>query len=419
MFALVDANSFYCSCEAVFRPDYRDKPIVVLSNNDGVIVAANRKAKEAGIPKFSPYFKVKALCEQKGVVVCSSNYELYADLSSKMMNVIGRFAPDQYIYSIDESFLSFDRVSKAIPDLREHALNLRKTVWKETRLPVCVGIGNTLTLSKIANNFAKKRPDLNGVCVLETEEQINNALSHLEASDVWGIGKRLATHFKHLGVNTALQLKNYPVGLARKNFNVDVERIVRELNGERCKSWDNVQQDKKQIFSTRSVGERIESLDELIQALSQHANIASRKARNQKSLCKVMLCFAASSSYDDKPVSHKAIHRFAYPTSDVHQITSACVRMAKEIFRENVRYYKIGVGLLDLVDGRNEQPDLFNPEPNNDKLMSVFDKLNDKYGRDTVFLGSQGTQKKWEMRRELLSPQYTTNWKHIPVINCK
>lgn len=283
MFALVDANSFYCSAEQVFRPEWRGKPVVVLSNNDGVIVAANRQAKEAGVPKFTPYFKIKALCDQKGVIVCSSNYELYADLSSKMMDVIGRFASEQYVYSIDESFLSFDRVYPAIPDLREHGLKLRKAVWKECRLPVCVGIAPTLTLSKIANHCAKKVRDYNGVCVLETEQEVDEALSMLEVSDVWGIGRRLTTHFKHLGITTALQLKKYPVGLARKSFNVEVERTVRELNGERCKVWDNVQQDKKQIYSTRSVGERIETLEELTQALSQHANIASRKATQSSS----------------------------------------------------------------------------------------------------------------------------------------
>ncbi|MCG9683062.1 Y-family DNA polymerase [Vibrio sp. Isolate23] len=419
MFALVDSNSFYCSAEQVFRPEWRGKPVVVLSNNDGVIVAANRQAKIAGIPKFTPYFKVKNLCEQKGVIVCSSNYELYADLSSKMMDVIGRFAPQQYVYSIDESFLSFERVYPAIPDLKEHGLKLRKAVWKECRLPVCVGIAPTLTLSKIANHCAKNIRDHQGVCILGNQQDIDKALSLFEVSDVWGIGRRLTTHFKHLGITTALQLKNYPVGLARKNFNVEVERTVRELNGESCKVWDNVQQDKKQIYSTRSVGERIKTLDELTQALSQHANIASRKARNQKSLCKVVLCFAASSSYDEKTFSYRAIHRFAYPTSDVNQITKACVTMAKEIYKPGVPYYKIGVGLLDLVDGRYAQPDLFNPEPNNDKLMSVFDNINDRYGRDTVFLGAQGIQKKWAMRRDLLTRQYTTNWQHIPIIACK
>jgi len=189
VFALVDANSFYCSAEQVFRPDWRNKPIVVLSNNDGCIVAANRRAKESGIPKFKPYYQVKKLCERKGVVALSSNYELYADLSAKMMQVIGRFAPEQHIYSIDESFLSFKQTYPAIPCLRSHGATIRRAVWKECRLPVCVGIGPTLTLAKIANQAAKNIRGYNGVCVLDNEPERLKVLAQMDVSDVWGIGR--------------------------------------------------------------------------------------------------------------------------------------------------------------------------------------------------------------------------------------
>ncbi len=300
MFALVDANSFYCSAEQVFRPEWRNRPIIVLSNNDGMIVAANRQATEAGIPKFKPYFQIKKQCEEKGVISLSSNYELYSDLSSKMMEVIGRFAPEQHIYSIDESFLSFKRSFPAIPCLRSHANQLRKAVWKECRLPVCVGMGTTLTLAKVAN----------------------------------------------------------------------------------------------------------------------HAAIASQKARKQGSLCKTLLCFASNSPHDDKPVNGRATHHFAYPTADVNHITSVVTRIAKELFHPDVRYYKVGVGLLDLLDGRHEQFDLLNPAPNNNQLMIIFDKINHKYGTDTLFLGAQGINTQWGMKREMLTPQYTTKWKDIPKIRC-
>lgn len=418
MFALVDANSFYCSAEQVFRPDWRGRPLIVLSNNDGCIVAANRQAKEAGVPKFTPYFKIKRLCEQKGVIALSSNYELYADLSAKMMEVIGRFAPEQHIYSIDESFLSFHRCFPAIPDLRAHGAALRRAVWKECRLPVCVGIGSTLTLAKVANHAAKKIEGYQGVCLINSEADRIAILKQLDAGDVWGIGRKLSQKLAFLGIHSAYDLARYPPALARKEFNVEVERTVRELNGQASKGWDVARADKKQIFSTRSVGTRITELGTLQQALSKHAGIAALKARQQRSLCKVMLCFASNSPFDEKPLSFRSVHHFPYPTADTHQLVTAASDAAVRLFKEPVRYYKIGVGLIDLVNGQHQQYDLFNPEPNNQPLMNVFDALNQRYGRDTVFVAAQGIEQKWSMRREMLSPQYTTRWKDVPRVKC-
>lgn len=418
MYALVDANSFYCSAEQVFRPDWRGKPMIVLSNNDGCIVAANRQAKEAGIEKFKPYFQVKALCEQKGIIALSSNYELYADLSAKMMQVIGRFAPEQHIYSIDESFLSFERSYPAIKCFREQGMLLRRSVWRECRLPVCVGFGPTLTLAKVANHAAKKIEGYNGVCVLDNERERKAILGQLSVGDVWGIGRKITRRLELMGINTALKLANYPPALIRKEFNVEVERTVRELNGQKCKGCDTARADKKQIFSTRSAGQRITDLESLQQALCKHANIASFKARKQKSLCQVMLCFAKSSPFDSLPVSRRAVHRFAYPTADVNQLTQAASKLAEQLFQQDVRFYKIGVGLIDLVDGQNEQPDLFNLIPNNPKLMNVYDTLNNKFGSETVFLAAQGISQKWSMRRQMLTPQYTTRWVDLPKIKC-
>ncbi|MCZ4311060.1 Y-family DNA polymerase [Vibrio pomeroyi] len=419
MIGLIDANSFYCSAETVFRPDWRGKPIVVLSNNDGAAVAVNRQAKDLGIPKFKPYFEIKAQCELHKVIVLSSNYELYSHISANMMQVIGRFSPNFHVYSIDEAFLDYRRCDKAIPDFRAEGALIRRTVWKECRLAVCAGFGETLTLSKIANHAAKKLPGYNGVCVLDTQEETTRVLGLLDAGSVWGIGRKLSTRLQFMGVNTALDLARLSPSKARKDFSVEVERIVRELNGERCKHWDSSRADKKQIFSTRSVGARIDNLLELQQALSTHAGIASRKARKQNSLCKVMICFASNSPFDDKPVSFKTVKRFPYPTADVTQITKAATELAKELYRDGVRYYRIGVGFIELVDGEHEQGDLFNPTPNDEKLMQVFDGLNHRFGTDTVFLGAQGIQQKWKMRRDKLTPQYTTRWTDLPNIKCK
>ncbi|RLV61274.1 Y-family DNA polymerase [Parashewanella curva] len=418
MFALVDANSFYCSAEAVFRPDWRRKPIIVLSNNDSCIVAANRLAKEAGIKKFIPYFQARYLCEQKGIIVCSSNYELYSDLSAKLMQTIGRFAPEQHIYSIDETFLSLKNTTKTIPDLVRHGQLIRRTVWKETRLPVCVGMGSTLTLAKLANHAAKKHRVYNGVCVLDSISCITSLLQLTDVEDVWGIGRKLSAKLRLLGINTAYELANMPAKLARKQFSVEVERTINELNGICCKHWDEVKADSKQIFSTRSVGNRITSKAELHQALSKHAGIAAAKARKQGSGCTQMLIFAHSSPHDKQPRFFKRLLSFPRPSNCSMEICAAVSQVIEQLFENGVRYYKVGVGLLDLVDMSHQQLDLFNKPIDKPELMGVMDSINQRYGRDTVFVSAQGTQVKWGMRRNFLTPQYTTSWRGLPEIRC-
>ncbi len=418
MYGLIDANAFYCSAEQVFNPAWRNKPIIVLSNNDGCVVAANRAALNAGIKKFVPYFEVRELCQKQGVIALSSNYELYSDLSSKMMQVIGRFAPEQFVYSIDESFVSFKRSYPAIPCLTTHAQQIRRTVWKECRLPVCVGIAPTLTLAKVANHAAKKLEGYHGVCVLDNDHQRRQILTQMAAADVWGIGRRISKRLALMNIHTAYQLANMPAGLAKKQFSIEIERTVRELNGEECKQFATARADKQQIFSTRSMGERITALEPLRQALCKHTAIAAAKARRQGSLCKVMTIFAANSPFDDKPVSLHSTIRFTCSTHCSVEMTQAVFKAAIELFQPGVRYYKIGVGLLDLIDEHQVQLDLFNPPKHNPALMQVLDGLNGRYGADTLFVAAQGINPKWGMRRQLLSPQYTTRWQDIPVISC-
>ena len=418
MFALVDANSFYCSAEQVFRPDWRGKPIVVLSNNDGCIVAANRQAKEAGIGKFLPYFQVKELCAKRGVIVCSSNYELYADLSSKMMNIIGRFAPEQHVYSIDESFLSFKNCYPAIKCLKTQGQLIRRAVWKEARLAVCVGIAETLTLAKIANHAAKKIENYKGVCFISNEQERCAILKQLSVGDVWGVGRRISKKLELMNIHTAFDLASMPAMLARKQFSIELERTVRELNGQACKVWDEARADKKQIFSTRSVGERITDLPSLSQALSKHIGIAAAKARKQGSNCKTMILFAGNSPHDERPVSYKAIVHFPCPTNCTVELTKAITEVENRLFREGARYYRVGVGLIDLVSEQYSQIDLFNQPKANPAMMAVLDTLNQRYGRDTVFVAAQGIEHRWAMRRDFLTPQYTTSWASLPFIKC-
>lgn len=227
-------------------------------------VAANRQAKEAGIKKFVPYFQVKAQCAERGVIACSSNYELYADLSSKMMDIIGRFAPEQYVYSIDETFLSFKNCYPAIKCLHTQGQLIRRTVWKEARLPVCLGIAATLTLAKLANHAAKQIEGYKGVCVIDNDHDRTAILKQLAVGDVWGRGRRLSAKLELMNIRSAFDLANMPAGLARKQFSIEVERTVRELTGQVCKVWDEARADKKLIFSTRSMGQCITDVESIL-----------------------------------------------------------------------------------------------------------------------------------------------------------
>jgi DNA polymerase V len=390
----------------------------VLSNNDGCIVAANKQAIALGIKKFKPFFEVKNFCQQAGIIACSSNYELYADLSHKMMQVIARFAPEQHIYSIDESFLSFKHCHEAIPDLVSHAQKIRRAVWKETRLPVCVGIGETLTLAKVANHIAKKWPGFNGVCVLQNKAFIKKAFQQLSPQDVWGIGRKTGEKLKQNGILNAWQLSQLNVRFLPAGFNVELQRTIKELNGEVCKNWDGVRATKLQIFSTRSMGKRITDIHSLNQALAKHVSIAAVKAREQQSLCGTLMAFATNSPFDENPCGYKILTSFNPPTNDTSQLLKAISDNIQQLYQPDVAYYKVGIGLLNLSSEEHLQWDLFHPSESNISLMNVLDQINRRYGTDSAFFVAQGINEPWSMRRELLTPQYTTNWMHIPKINC-
>ena len=418
MFALVDANAFYCSAEQVFRPQWRGKAVIVLSNNDGCIVAANKQAIALGIKKFEPFFKAQLLCEQAGIIACSSNYELYADLSHKMMQIIGRFAPEQHIYSIDECFLSFKSCDTAISDLALHAQKIRQAVWKETRLPVCVGIGKTLTLAKVANHIAKKWPGYNGVCVLDDIALNKEMLKQLAPIDVWGIGRKTNDKLKQNGILNTQQLADVNLQFLPVGFNVELQRTIKELNGVSCKTWDGIRANKLQIFSTRSMGKRITCVEALNQALAKHALIAATKARKQNSLCGTLMAFASNSPFDEHPCSFKIVKHFNPPTNDSTQFLKLIRTHINELFKPGISYYRVGIGLLNLTDESQQQWDLFAPPTEKKALMGVLDDINQRYGSDSAFFMAQGIDSQWAMRRSLLTPQYTTNWKHIPPISC-
>lgn len=421
MYALCDVNSMYASCEKVFDPSIRNKPVVVLTNNDGCICAACGIAKKLGIgKKFVPYFQVKKELEAAGAVIRSSNYELYADLSQRMMDTCARFAPEINVYSIDECFLFYGKGKSAPPEGWESlATSIRKTVWREIRLPICVGMADTPTLAKAANHAAKRIDGFNGVAVIDNEIKRKQILSQMSVTDVWGIGNRLGRKLNVMGINNAWDLAAQDPTKIRKDFSILVEGTVRELNGEVRHSWDDVRASKKEIFSTRSFGQRITDIEQLQFALASHAEIVAAKLRKQKSLTSAMTIFASSSPHDsDGYFSQSSFQRFTVPTNDTRNIIGATQAAIPKLFKHGVRYYRCGVGLMDLHREQLFQFDLFNQSTDNPKLMSCMDSINARFGRSTVHLAAKGFEQKFAMRREFLSPQYTIKWGDIPKIIC-
>ncbi|GAA67792.1 Y-family DNA polymerase [Pseudoalteromonas sp. BSi20429] len=419
MYALVDAVSFYASAEKVFDPAIRSKPVVVLTNNDGCVCAICPIARRLNIPKFGPYFKVKHLLEQNNVVIRSSNYELYADLSDKMMNIIGRFCDTQHIYSIDESFLHFDGYTSLIKDWHEYGHTIRRTVWRETKLPVGVGFGPTPTLAKAANHAAKKLSGFNGVAVINSEQTRQAILQRMSCEDVWGIGRRLAKKLKIMNIHTAWDLAQQNPRAMRRAFSVVVERTVSELNGITCLNWDDVRQDKREIYSTRSFGERICEPTALKTALINHVTTVANKLRAQHSLTHQLYIFAASGAHENRYYKKSFVYKFPSPTNDTCVMANAVSEVFNKIYQPGIRFYKCGVGAVELISEQFQQNDLFNKSPDNPKLMQCLDTINNRYGKGMLSLASSKLNDRWHMNRDFLSPQYTTRWRDIPKIYCE
>lgn len=418
MYALIDANSFYASAEKVFDPSIRDKPVVVLTNNDGCICAMCPRAKASGVKKFVPYHTVKAQLARHACVIRSSNYELYDDLSAKMMDVLSHFAPAQHVYSIDECFLFFDQYTPAEPWL-VYAQRMQQAVWRQLRLPVGVGIGSTPTLAKVASHAGKKLGTANGVAVIVSSQQRQWALQQMACAEVWGIGQRIAKRLAVMGITTAWQLAQQDPKAMRKQFSVEIERTVRELNGEACQHWDAVRAAKQQIFSTRAFGEKVTDRHSLRQSLAWHAEKVAAKCRRQGSVVKALQIFARSNPFNNDPYYQRSVvHRFTVPTMDTRQLVQAASQAAEHIFKAGIIFHKSGVGAIELVQDEFIQTDLFEPSQDKPALMHCLDRVNERYGAYTMGVAAKGITPKWSMRRHFLSPQYTTAWRDIPKITC-
>ncbi|MFW2422314.1 MAG: Y-family DNA polymerase [Porticoccaceae bacterium] len=413
MYALVDCNSFFASCEQIFRPELRHQPVVVLSNNDGCIVARSKEAKALDIPDLQPYFKVKSLLERHKVKVFSSNYELYGDISRRVVTVLREYAPALEVYSIDESFLLLDGCQFNWP---EYGREIKETLWRDVRMPVCVGFAETKTLAKLANHIAKKSQKLQGVCVLDKLERWRTVFEKLPVNKVWGVGSRLSRRLAELGIHSVYDLQSADAKRIRRHFGVNLERTVAELNGVRCMNLDSQPQNKKQIYATRSFGQRVESQQGLEQAVSLYASRAAVKLRKQQSLVKTLLVFIQSSRFDADSYYNSATCQLPFASNDSGQIISAAKRLVAQLYKPGFAYAKAGVGLIELVDEAAGQLNFFDSyqSEKSAKLMALVDKLNSNGPQ--LFFASSGVNPSWQMQRRLKSPAYTTRLSDLPVV---
>ncbi|RWR03881.1 DNA polymerase V subunit UmuC [[Pantoea] beijingensis] len=422
MFALVDVNSFYTSCETIFRPDLRGRPVVVLSNNDGCIISLSREARQLSLNMGAPYFKLREELQRHNVVVFSSNYALYADMSNRVMETLERLAPRIDVYSIDEAFLDLTGVEHCMP-LAQFGHDVRDTLLRETHLTVGVGIAPTKTLAKLANYAAKKWTKTGGVLDLSSTVRQQKLMALLAVDHVWGIGQRLSKKLNQMGIKTALQLANTPTALIRKHFGVVVERTVRELRGESCLMFEEVIPGKQHILCSRSFSSRITDYAQMREAICSYAVRAAEKLRHERQYCREVGAFIRTSPHDDNHpyYANSASSRLLTPTQDSRDIINRAVYCLDAIWRPEQRYMKGGVMLGDFFSQGIAQFDLFDPQPprrNSEQLMSLLDKHNQQ-GRGTLWFAGQGIQQQWQMKRDFLSPAYTTQLNELPVAKIK
>ncbi|MCY4428391.1 MAG: Y-family DNA polymerase [Halieaceae bacterium] len=415
MIALVDINSFYASCHQVFRPDLRGKPVVVLSNNDGFVVARSREAKALGIPDLEPFFKIGQLLKKHRVAIFSSNYPLYGDLSARVMDTLRGFSPNVEVYSIDEMFLSPPGPREQWEDL---AWEIKNTLWRQVRMPAGVGIAPTKTLAKLANHVAKRHRQGTGVCILDQPDKWQWVLRRVPVTAVWGVAGRMARRLAGLRIHSAWDLATANAKVVRRVGNVNLERTIEELNGRACLSLEELPPAKQQIYCTRSFGRKATELQPVLEAISLYAARAAEKLRAQRGLALTIHVFIHTSPHQPDFFSRSATAQLPYPTDDVRRITALARETVKGLYRPGHAFLKAGIGLIELVDRQHLQFDLFHPgqSERSTRLMTAIDAVNRRQGKGTLFLGAQGVSKPWYMRQHFSSPQYTTRWQDIPVV---
>ncbi|AGG33671.1 DNA-directed DNA polymerase [beta proteobacterium CB] len=423
LFALVDVNNFYVSCERVFAPKLEGVPMVVLSNNDGCAVARSAEVKALGVKMATPWFQMKDLAKQHGIQAYSSNYTLYGDMSSRVVEVLRRFTPNLEVYSIDESFLQIETVLKQYADPTSLGQIIKQDVKDTTGLPVCVGIGTSKTLAKLANHLAKKHPQFAGVCDISSmpKEALYQWMAETAVGEVWGIGGKTAKKLKELKINSVFDLAQISPQAMRQQFGVVIERICYELRGVSCLQLEEVAPAKQQIISSRSFGKPVTSMEELAESVATHAARGAEKLRSQKSVTGALTIFVQTNPHKPfEPQHHQSITVvLSDPSDNTLTLTSAALKGLKQIYKTGFKYKKAGVILNLLADKPTMQQSLFDDMEVKGKsagLMKAMDSINTRFGNASIKTAASGTKQDWQMRSGNRSPNYTTQWDELPVV---
>lgn len=415
--ALIDCNNFYVSCERLFRPDIRKTPVVVLSNNDGCVVSRSNEAKAIGIRMGQPWFECKELAEEHGVVALSSNYALYADLSNRVMSILSTYSPRHEVYSIDECFVDLTGTAK----LRDVSYQMREHVINWSGIPVCVGIGPTKTLAKLANFVAKRHPRSKGVFNYNdlNEQQQSKLLGQITVDEVWGVGRRISKRLAEHNIHTVEELRHAHTPTLRSEFGVVMEKTQRELQGIACIDLQEVVPDKQQIVSSRSFGAMVQDVDVLKDAMSTFVANACAKLRAQNSYTSLIQVSLYTNRFrSDLPQYSPCLAiPLPHPTNDSLVINKWAGYLVEQMFKPEYQYKKAGITLSEISPVTQHQGDLLASErtkTGSTKLMTAIDQLNKRFGRGAVKISTQGAHKGWQMKQERKSPCYTTNWEEIP-----
>ena len=417
-FVLADCNNFYVSCERLFNPKLDGEPVIVLSNNDGCVVARSQEAKDLGLKMGEPYFKIRDFCQRNRVHAYSSNYRLYGDISNRVMTALRLLAKaDIEYYSIDEAFLQYPE-SVSSEELFSKCEEIRRLIKKWVGIPISIGIGPTKTLAKVANGLAKKKREV-GVFDLSSPSIREKILDNCPLSDVWGIGAQLKKRLNGMGIQTAWELCQRDPVVIRRKMGVVGERILLELRGISCLPLEKVSP-KKSITCSRSFGKTVTEKSELAEALATFVNKASIKLREQSS-CAAVLCVYLQATFNAKEGTRRQYSLtvpLPAPTNYTPQIITAAKEVLEQIFCPGEKYKKCGVILLDLIQEKNVAPDLFieRLNPNKSKLMEVIDSINKRYGKNAVFYGAMGISRDWKSRCDRCTGDFTTNWEDLAVV---
>ena len=418
LLALVDCNNFYVSCERVFRPDLIGKPVIVLSNNDGCVVARSKEVKDLGVKMGVPLFQIQQLVNQYQIKLFSSNYSLYADMSARVMSILEEFAPSLEVYSIDEAFLDLTGVCHRDPIAYGH--RIKKAVVRATGIPVCVGMGPTKTLTKLANFAAKRWKHTGGVLDLSDPVRREKLMKIVDVGEVWGIGSRTTAKLKQIGINTVWDLASQPSKRIQSQFNIVVARTVLELNGIACLELEDISPDKQQIVCSRSFSRRLTEYKELSAALAEFGSRAAEKLRRQQSITGCITVFIRTNPFSQQEPQYQrsaSIH-LTSATQDTRIIISKAHQLLKEIFKTGYHYQKCGIQLSHIQNAlTHNQLDLFTLETNestteNKTLMSVMDNINRRYPKKMT-IAATGFDKSWKPKADLISPNYTTQWQDL------